>query len=70
VAIATGSFTIPGILMGLKLCGQALDRRRVIPQRTIIAGYLSRGLAGAQVFVWYGCFALSARPTPGGADGG
>ena len=56
----TGLFTDLGILMGLRLRGQAIDRRRVVLYCTIIAGYLSGGVAGAQLFAWFGFFSLCA----------
>ena len=59
----TGLFTDIGIMLGLKLRGQQLDRRRVGLYCLIIAGFIGGGSLGA---VLYASMAFKALLVPGG----
>ena len=59
----TGLFTDIGIMLGLKLRGQQLDRRRVGLYCLIIAGFIGGGSFGA---VLYASMAFKALLVPGG----
>ncbi len=59
----TGLFTDLGIMLGLRLRGQAFDRRRALLYLLIIAGFVLGGSIGAAL---YNVLAVSALLVPGG----
>ena len=50
----TGLFTDLGIMLGLKLRGQKVDRRHVLLYLTLISGFIGGGVLGAIAYLqWY-----------------
>ncbi|MEC5387539.1 YoaK family protein [Uliginosibacterium sp. H3] len=59
----TGLFTDLGITFGLRLRGQAIDRRRVVLYLTLITGFILGGVLGA---FWFGSYRFNAMLAPAG----
>ena len=59
----TGIFTDLGLMLGAKLRGEALDKRKAVLFVLIILGFVSGGILGTFLFIHFAFYALSAPVT-------